>query len=101
MAIIERFMREQHECIENFKAQMGAWLYEAQIPDLSSLYKEFSTLRSEEFFIVESHISVIPPVIPYFMQPLPKPPPQLIFDIFTKNDMAYTVRAKRGRELEE
>lgn len=52
-------------------------------------------LRSEVCCLGEIHFLIVPSVISFFAQPLPKPP-HMGFDLFTEDDKASSIGDKRG-----
>lgn len=94
---IEWLVRELHKCIESFKNWMGVRLREVYVPDLSSLCKEVALLKFEMRALAKNHLPVNVSVILFFMQQLSRPAP-MFFDLFTEDNKAPIIGAKRGRE---
>lgn len=76
---------------------MGERLHEAWVPNLSSLYDEVTTLRSEVHTLAESHTNIISPVIPPILQLLPTPL-TLTYDLFIDDDEPQTTKTKKKWE---
>lgn len=58
-------------------------------------------LRSEMCSLDESYVPFIALEVPFFMKPLLRPLPSLIFDLFVEDDEAETIEAKRKCEQEQ
>lgn len=68
-------MKEMHGHIKSLDAQMGVRLDKVHVSDLWSLCKELATLRFDVRSLAENYTPVMPSMIPYFMQPVPRPLP--------------------------
>lgn len=91
---MEQYMRVYHAQIDIIKARMIVRLHKLQAFNLSEFCKKMDASQVWVLSLVESQVLVIHPIILYFTQPFPLPPP-MIFDLFMDKDTIVVVQTKK------